>query len=285
MTKIKDSSYLSRRDFVEILLVSAAAGILTACARLIGATESSRTPEVPAPPTNTQVSPLPSATLSETPSPSAEATPTIDCEESVEPSSTPDGLDRSNVKPAKTRELTEISYAIIHHSQVEGAEDYCHLVKHARSYDCDHSKKDYDNPPDGVIDAEYTDGKLGYKWITYHFLIARDGFVLPVQDPTYMRIHSGNNEVNDRSIAICIDGDFRNVEESGILDELPTTYQLESAAKIIRDWNEEHNTKLIIKSHREVACLEKNVMKTGLNLLVPVKTWEIQITRAVSCLR
>jgi hypothetical protein len=173
-----------------------------------------------------------------------------ECEE-IGPLAIDESLNRSRTRLAKKRELTDIDHAIIHHSQYPGAAGKCELIEAAREYEKLHSERDYSG--DGLIDAYYTvNEELPYKWISYHYLIARDGYVLPLQDAKFVRIHAHNDVINATSIAICLDGDFRSIDEGG-RDERPSVDQLLAAARIIRKWNCEHETELIIKAHGEVA--------------------------------
>ena len=177
------------------------------------------------------------------------------CEE-IDSLAIDENLNRSRTRLAKKRELTDIDHVIIHHSQYPGAEGKCELIESAKEYEKLHSERDYNG--DGLIDAYFTDNEeLPYKWISYHYLIARDGYVLPLQDPKFVRIHAHNDVINATSIAICLDGDFRSIDEGG-RDERPSVDQLLSAARIIRKWNCEYETELIIKAHGEVAIPSEN---------------------------
>lgn len=143
---------------------------------------------------------------------------------------------------APTRKLTDIKFATIHHAGVEpGARNLKELKVHAKSYDTFHATK-----PDVI----FTKGEFGFKFISYHFLIARDGSVLQVQDIKYMRYHATDNtrgaESHNRwGIAILIDGNFDI--------ETVTDAQKKAAAQVIRDMQKKCKHKFVIKGHRETA--------------------------------
>lgn len=219
---------IDRREFIITLVLSITSVLLAACTRILGKTQEY---EIRYPPTASKSPPTPTANKTdtvvvETATPTTHKTDTVvaetstpvadDCKQWEEERPDSDGKDRSNTKLAETRSCNEITYAIIHHSQEEGAEGYSCLVRKAQKYDYIHSYRVYND--DGVIDARFTMGEKGYKWISYHFLIGRDGLCLAVQNPKYVRVHAQNDDVNRRSIAICLDGDFRPREQKAPLD-------------------------------------------------------------------
>lgn len=227
-----------RRDFLKTVLLVPASSLLTACTKAI----DSLTMVAP-----TQIYPSPdSSEVQET----RTATSTGDCEDSrMEGSPSTDKIVKAGDKLAETRELSDIKFVTIHHSEEPRSSDICELSEHAKYYDSLHSLRDYDR--DGLAnDAIPTDGELGFRWILYHYLISDDGAVLPVQDPKYVRFHAtdncrGEQSHNRKGIAICLDGNFDKEE--------PTEAQLGSAAQIIRDWQFEHQVVLQISGHAEQA--------------------------------
>lgn len=154
---------------------------------------------------------------------------------------------------APIRKLSEIKYAAIHHSSVmPGAADKAQAERRARSYDSYHASKSY---------AIETNGEYGFKYVSYHYLIARNGYVLKLQHPKYVRYHATDNFRGSKSynlwgLAILLDGNFEV--------ETPTSAQLESAARVIANFNRANNVKLEIKGHKETSltgtdCPGKNM--------------------------
>lgn len=150
---------------------------------------------------------------------------------------------------APKRDLKKIKYFTIHHSAVNpGAKNLSELKARAKQYDQSHSYKDYDG--NSTNDAQYTGGELGYKWILYHYMIARDGTVLPLQKPEYRRYHAGDsgrgaNSHNEWGIAILLDGNFEI--------EKPSDASLVSAARIIYKHEKAYKVSTIVKGHKETA--------------------------------
>lgn len=150
---------------------------------------------------------------------------------------------------APKRDLKKIKYFTIHHSAVNpGAKNLSELKTRAKQYDNSHSIKDYDG--NGTNDAQYTGGELGYKWILYHHMIARDGSTLALQKPEYRRYHAGDsgrgaNSHNEWGIAILLDGNFEI--------EKPTEAQLLSSARIIYKHEKAYKISTIVRGHKETA--------------------------------
>ncbi len=151
---------------------------------------------------------------------------------------------------APKRDLKRIFGFTIHHSAVTGARNSVELLAHASSYDRSHSFRDYNG--DGQNDAQYTGGELGYKWLLYHWLIARDGFVIQAQLPEYRRYHAsdsgrGSKSYNEWGLGILLDGNF-DIEQ-------PTEEQFRSASKIIYDWEVRFGIDSFVRGHKEVALV------------------------------
>jgi hypothetical protein len=154
---------------------------------------------------------------------------------------------------APVRDVKKIKFATIHHASVmPGAADKTMAVKRAKSYDAYHGSKSY---------AIETNGEYGFKYISYHFLIARNGYVLKTQHPKYVRYHATDNFRGAEShnlwgIAILLDGNFEV--------ETPSAAQIEAAARVIANFNRQHRVRLQIKGHRETSltgtdCPGKNM--------------------------
>lgn len=235
----------SRHDFLRAALLIPASAFITACTKVFGLDEASLTNTILFPPTRVEATPtqtdIPTETVTpnqtETPIPTVSSTPT--CEDSDQETVQIPDVDDGNIRPAEKRDLSEIKFATIHHSEVSGTEDYCALVERAWAIEKHHSTKD---------SARYTEGEYTFRRILYHFLISKDGSILPVQDPKYVRLHASDSCSNNEShnlygIAICLDGNFDV--------EIPKEAQFYSAAQIIRDWQQAHNVKLSIQGHNE----------------------------------
>lgn len=145
---------------------------------------------------------------------------------------------------APTRTNKQIYFATIHHSAVtNGAKNLAELKVNAAKYDLWHSQKSF---------AIYTDGKYGYKYISYHYMIASNGDVLQTQDIKYVRYHAGDNDrgVNSHNlhgIAICFDGYYHPPH-----NEKPTEAQLRAAGALIREL-EKTTLILTVRGHRDTS--------------------------------
>lgn len=142
-------------------------------------------------------------------------------------------------KPAPVRQIKDIKFVTIHHSAVQPGSSSIKILKsRAATYDRFHSQRPW---------AIYTNGVYGFKYISYHYLVARDGSVLKVQDIKYMRWHAndyykGKESHNQWGIAICLDGNFQN--------EKPTQKALNAVAKIIYDLEVRYKKSYIVRGHR-----------------------------------
>lgn len=158
---------------------------------------------------------------------------------------------------AKTRSYSQITIAIIHHSAVSPVtRTRDELLRRVKAHDTYHAKKGYPS----------TDGKLGYPDILYHYAVGGDGSVINLQDPKWERWHAtdlykGKDSGNAWGIGILLEGNFQ-------VDQ-PTQAQLESAAKIIADWNKKHGARLKVRGHGEdllpqyaTSCPGKNMGKS-----------------------
>lgn len=94
-----------------------------------------------------------------------------------------------------------------------------------------HSAISGDNPQYDAV-WRYHDSGAGGKWpagygIQYHHFIGKDGTEKQGHSEDYVCWNSGNWAVNQRSIAICLAGDFTN--------ETPTSQQISTLARLITD--------------------------------------------------
>lgn len=140
---------------------------------------------------------------------------------------------------APERRLSQIKFATIHHSAEMGVNNATEAKRRASIYNSYHASKSY---------ALETGGEYGFKYISYHYLIARNGYVLKTQHLKYVRYHATDNfrgagSHNLWGIAVLLDGNFEK--------ETPTSAQLEAAARVIANFNKANNIKLEIKGHKE----------------------------------
>ena len=153
--------------------------------------------------------------------------------------------------------ISGYKYATIHHSAVSpGAKNLAELKVRAASYDRTHGARAQANGWDLK-----TDGKYGYSWISYHYMIASNGEVLQTQDIKYLRYHAtdlarGATSHNLHGIAICFDGNFEN--------EKPTENSLKAAGQLIHDLEKKLGVTLTVLGHKHTAlsptaCPGKNL--------------------------
>ena len=141
---------------------------------------------------------------------------------------------------APIRLLKQIKYAIVHHSAVNpGAKNKQEAINRAFKYDALHGSKSY---------ALETNGKFGFKYASYHYIIARDGSITQLQDIKFIRNHCSDNwrgeqSANKYGVAILLDGHF-DIER-------PSDAQINSAASLIKKLNQTTGNKLIIRGHNE----------------------------------
>lgn len=208
----------SRRDFIKAVLLIPASALLTACTQRIENLVS--TPLRPSPKASLTI-PAPVATNTE---PSQDSCSEITC---------------------PTRNLTDIKYVTIHHSEYHGrSKNRVELEERARIIELDHS--DISKKP--WAELYKTCKEFGFEYIAYHWLVAEDGSWLKVQDPTYERVHAsdsclGPSSHNKFGLSICLDGNLDDYD--------PSPEQIYAAAMIIRDWQCHYNVKLGVAGHRE----------------------------------
>jgi len=150
--------------------------------------------------------------------------------------------------------LKTVKFCTIHHSAVTpGARNIDELTARARSYDQYHKVK-----ADKYSFPTKTKGEYGYSYISYHFMIARDGSWLQTQDEKYARYHASDNDRGENShnlhgIAILIDGNFET--------EMPTDAQLKTAGNIIRMLEKKYKWNLNVEGHSKTALYYDKVNK------------------------
>ena len=104
------------------------------------------------------------------------------------------------------RLLKDIQYAIVHHDAALTGDTYDEVSKY-------------------VGQARYHIGK-GWKHLSYHLRIARDGGVCQTVPFEEIGYHAGNWKYNATGIGICLDGDLTKQE--------PTAAQLSSLRALMR---------------------------------------------------
>lgn len=143
----------------------------------------------------------------------------------------------------------------IHHSAVKpGAENKSELKKRASSYNTTHSKKSW-------AEEIKTKGEFGYPYIEYHYMIAKDGYLLQVQDEKYVLYHAGDvfrgaSSFNLHGIAIMLDGNYE--------EETPTDAQMLTLVNLIRDIQTRYKIDALVRGHKETSqtatsCPGKNI--------------------------
>ena len=166
--------------------------------------------------------------------------------------------------PAGIRQLKDIKYLTIHHSGVlPGASDMTMLKKRATIYDRGHKNIAFTNSW-----PSRTDGKYGYKWISYHYLVDKKGGVLQTQDIKFARIHAsdsgrGSKSHNRWGIAICIDGSYSSESISG--------KQLQAVSRLIVsiEKNAIRHEFSAISGHRETALSPTGCPGNNLHAKLP----------------
>lgn len=150
----------------------------------------------------------------------------------------------------------------IHHSAVEpGANNITELKARASSYNISHSKKSW-------AETIKTPGEFGYPYIEYHYMIAKDGSLLQVQDEKYVLYHAGDNirgvnSFNLHGIAIMIDGNYEN--------EVPNDNQKLTVVKLIRDIQSRYKIDAMVRGHKETS--ETSTSCPGKNIGIHTSGW------------
>lgn len=154
----------------------------------------------------------------------------------------------------------------IHHSAVKSsAGNLAELKQRAASYDNYHKDK-------SIVWNNTTNGENGYKYIRYHYLVARDGSYLKTQNEKYVLYHSSDGatgEFNYWGIAICFDGNFE--------EEKPTEAMMRTAVKLIRDFEKRYGVDPKVRGHKEVADSSAPTACPGRNLGTSKSGWIKQL--------
>lgn len=176
------------------------------------------------------------------------------------------------------------AFIAVHHTVPGdiGAKDLATLKVRAGIYDRYHKAKSIGWGCD-------TPGEFGYKYIRYHYLIARDGSFIQTQDEKYVLYHSGDGakgNFNYKGIAIALDGNYEK--------EKPTQNQLNTLAHLIASFEKRNSVNVTVRAHKEIAktlCAGKNVgthdsgnlrdviIKANDILTTPEKNWKEGLVR------
>lgn len=92
-------------------------------------------------------------------------------------------------------------------------------------------------------------GKKVEVFYAYHWLVRADGSTLRLLKDDEVGWHSGNWDMNNRSVAVCFDGDFR---EEGVK---PTAAAMRACAKLIAGYRRKFEIKQVI-GHFDVKATE-----------------------------
>lgn len=129
----------------------------------------------------------------------------------------------------------------VHHSVYKPAKNLAELKTQAKLFNGWHSKKSW---------AEATKTPSAYPYISYHYLMATNGDLLKVTDEKYVKYHAGDNSRGDLSfnlhgIAVCLTGNYQN--------DKPTSAQMESLVKFIRDVEKRYDINARVRGHKETS--------------------------------
>lgn len=130
------------------------------------------------------------------------------------------------------RQITEI---VVHHSDT--SKDLT-LEKAVKSFNDNHYRrlyKPYKQPLSGVDGSDY---------IAYHILIDKDGKERRTRLDKKVGYHASNLDANNRSVGICLIGDFDT--------EPPTTAQLRTLERIIAEYKAKYSIEKV-SGHRHYA--------------------------------
>ncbi len=92
-----------------------------------------------------------------------------------------------------------------------------------------------------IWSGHFRAGKMVF--FAYHWLIRPDGVAERLLEDAYIGWHAGNWEINTKSIAIALAGNYE--------EETPPTAQIEAAAQVIKE-HHPHVARTHIAGHREV---------------------------------
>lgn len=131
--------------------------------------------------------------------------------------------------------MRTISEIVVHHSYSPRDQE---LEKSIKSFNDTHYRRLYlphKQPLSGVEGSEY---------VAYHFVIAGDGSHKRTRLDEKVGYHASNIEANNRSVGICLTGNFDV--------ELPTTAQLKKLQALVNEYQKEYDIQRIT-GHRTYA--------------------------------
>lgn len=123
------------------------------------------------------------------------------------------------------------------------------------SYNRQHKVKYYDAYPQNAQQIWRINWNITeFPYIAYHFIIQKDGSYKQNRDITQIWYHCGDYNMNCQSVAYSLNWNFENEE--------PTTEQLNTLKKLLKEHKEKVGKNLIVKGHRDIkatACPWKNL--------------------------
>lgn len=135
-----------------------------------------------------------------------------------------------------------------------GAKNKTELIARARAHDNYHKTKSVEWNND-------TPGEFGYRYIRYHYLIARDGSFIQTQDEKYVLYSSSdgkNGPFNYWGIAIALEGNYEI--------EKPTDAQRETLAQLVANFEKKYKVNVTVRGHKEVAAKSAPTACPGKNI-------------------
>jgi len=113
------------------------------------------------------------------------------------------------------------------------------------------------------------DGKKVAVFYAYHWLIEPDGSTVRLLNIREVGWHSGDWEVNNRSLAICFDGDFSKTA--------PSDAAIRACAQLIADYQKRLAIKLVI-GHQDVKATDcpGEWFKNGGRDKILARVWELE---------
>jgi len=145
------------------------------------------------------------------------------------------------------KERKHIDTVVIHHTHGDESmtNERLSAMELLRLYALYYASPTYENDKD-IIDqpiysGHFRNGKQVF--YPYHWIVRKDGSKDRLLNDNEIGWHSGNWEINCKSVAIALDGNYEN--------STPSEKELSSIAEIIRECYSEINKELIL-GHREI---------------------------------
>lgn len=152
----------------------------------------------------------------------------------------------------------------IHHSAVSpGAKNLTEAKSRAASYDRSHKTH-------AGAEEMKTPGEFGYKYIRYHYIIARDGSILQTQNEKYCLYHAsdwdrGPDSFNQHGIGVLLDGNF--------MTEKPSEQQRKALVNFIVNFKKKHPGNFYCVGHKETDLSTYKTACPGINVGTSKSGW------------